>query len=77
MFFALPVTAVVVAFTVPDPLWRWGSGAVGLVAGAGTLWFGQAWEEESRYTGLIQRLPLVVGLGRLGAFLAAGALDAP
>lgn len=77
VFFTLPVTAVGVALTVQEPLWRWGSGAVGLVAGAGTLWFGQAWEEESRYTGLIQRLPLVVGLGWLGAFLATGALGAP
>lgn len=77
VLFSLPVVALLAAFVLEDPLWRWGSGSAGVITLVGSLVFEQAWEQESRYTGLLQRVTLIVGLGRLGALLAGGALNIP
>ncbi|MEU3025763.1 DUF998 domain-containing protein [Nocardiopsis alba] len=76
VFFSLPAAALIAAFALQDPLWRWGSGVAGVIVGAGTLAFANAWEKEAPNAGLIQRVTLIVGLGWLGLLLGAGALGA-
>ncbi|MFV2176985.1 DUF998 domain-containing protein [Actinomadura sp. LOL_016] len=66
VFTSLPVAAFVAAFAVPDPVWKWYSGLTGAALAAGLAAFGQAWEDDSRYAGLVQRATIIVGWLWLG-----------
>ncbi|QFG24333.1 DUF998 domain-containing protein [Actinomadura sp. WMMB 499] len=73
VFTSLPVAAFAAAFAVPDPGWKWYSGLTGAALLAGFFAFGQAWETDSRYAGLVQRAVIIVGwlwLGMLFAYAA-------
>ncbi|RKS04834.1 uncharacterized protein DUF998 [Nocardiopsis sp. Huas11] len=72
VFLLLPGTPLVAAFTLGDPVWQWGSGIVGVAAAVGTGVFGQAWENDARYAGLVQRATILLGLVWLGALFAFG-----
>ncbi|MFI6483654.1 DUF998 domain-containing protein [Nonomuraea sp. NPDC050663] len=61
VFFSLPVTAAVAAFTLPEVVWK----AVSAVAAIGLTFpcyaFGRAWENDSPRSGLIQRAFIIPG----------------
>lgn len=69
VFSALPVAALIAVFVLPS--WQWYSGLTCAGATAGFLTFGQAWENDSPYTGLIQRATIIVGWSWLGFVFAA------
>lgn len=74
VFTALPAAAFAAAFTVPDPVWKGYSALTGAALVAGLLAFGHAWENDSRYAGLVQRATIIVGwlwLGLLFGYAAA------
>lgn len=73
VFGAIPVCAAIAAFTLPDPLWGWSSGAIAIVSTLGFLWFGAAWEADAPRSGLIQRVTIITGWGWLGALFVATA----
>lgn len=66
-FIALPVAAFLAAATLEDAAWRWYSGLTGLVMMAGFVVFAWAWERDLPWTGLSQRIPILVGWSWLGA----------
>ncbi|MFD0900964.1 DUF998 domain-containing protein [Actinomadura sediminis] len=66
VFGSLPVAAVIAAFAVPDAAWKWYSGVTAALFAAGFAAFGQAWENDSRYAGLVQRATIIVGWLWLG-----------
>ncbi|MDE3721345.1 DUF998 domain-containing protein [Nocardiopsis sp. N85] len=73
VFLSLPVAAVIAAFAVPDLVWKWYSGLTGIVTLALFFAFGQAWENDSPRTGLLQRATIVVGWLWLGLLFAYAA----
>lgn len=73
VFVALPVAAAIATFTVEDPVWQWWSGLTAVASTAGFFAFGQAWENDSPRTGLIQKATMLPGWIWLGALLARGA----
>ncbi|GHC90447.1 hypothetical protein GCM10007079_36750 [Nocardiopsis terrae] len=74
VFTLLPGTALVAAFVLADPAWKWASGIVCAAAAVGAGVFGQAWENDSRYAGLVQRATILLGLVWLGVLFTHGAV---
>jgi hypothetical protein len=72
VFLLLPGTALVAAFALGDPTWRWGSGITAATSAVAGGAFGHLWERDSPYTGLVQRLTIVLSLTWLGFLFAYG-----
>jgi hypothetical protein len=73
VFTSLPGAAIIAVFTVPGAGWMWFSCLTAAALTVGFIVFGQAWENDSRYAGLIQRAVIVVGWAWLALlFLHAG-----
>ncbi|PRZ07686.1 uncharacterized protein DUF998 [Isoptericola sp. CG 20/1183] len=60
-FAAVPLAALAAAFALPEVWWKVYSGTTAALAGGGLLAFGQAWEEDSRRAGLLQKATIAVG----------------
>ena len=73
VFTSLPAAAIVAVFTVPGAGWIWFSGLTAVALTIGFVVFGQAWENDSRFAGLVQRMVITVGWVWLAVlFLHAG-----
>jgi hypothetical protein len=72
VFLLLPATPLMAAFALEDPVWTWGSGLVAAATAVCAVAFGRAWEEDHRYTGLVQRAAIILGLGWLGCLFVYG-----
>ncbi|QFG70074.1 DUF998 domain-containing protein [Ornithinimicrobium pratense] len=71
VFFALPVIAVVSAFTLPGTAWTVGAVLVLIVLMVALIAFQRAWEQDSPTTGTAQRAVLVPGLLWVAAVFAS------
>lgn len=72
VFLLLPLTPLIAVFALDDPLWKWGSGIVAAVTAVASGSFSTLWEKDSPYTGLAQRVAIILGLTWLGALFALG-----
>lgn len=72
VFLLLPGTALVAAFALGDPAWKWGSGIIAAATAVASGAFGHLWEQDSPYAGLVQRVTIVLGLTWLGFLFAHG-----
>lgn len=72
VFLLLPGAVIVAAFVLGEPAWKWGSGIVGTAVAVGSGAFGQLWEQDSPYAGLVQRATIVLSLTWLGLLFAYG-----
>ncbi|GAB2941147.1 DUF998 domain-containing protein [Micromonospora polyrhachis] len=70
VFAALPTAAIVAVFALDGEVWRWYSGFTAVAATLLFVGFGQAWEQDSPRTGLIQRVAIIVGWSWLGVLCA-------
>lgn len=68
VFSALPVASLIAVFVLPN--WQWYSGLTCAAATTGFLAFGQAWENDTPYTGLLQRATIIIGWSWLGFLFA-------
>ncbi|TDC87020.1 DUF998 domain-containing protein [Actinomadura sp. 7K507] len=66
VFGSLPIAAGIAVFAVPDTAWKWYSALTTAALAVGFGVFGQAWEQDSRYAGLVQRATILVGWLWLG-----------
>jgi hypothetical protein len=66
-FSALPAATFVAATSLEDTAWRWYSAITGVAFVAGIVVFARAWERDAPWTGLSQRIPIVLGWSWLGA----------
>ncbi|WP_106402006.1 DUF998 domain-containing protein [Actinocorallia populi] len=66
VFTSLPAAALIAAFSLEEPAWKWYSGLTSAAFTAGFLAFGHAWETDSAYAGLIQRVTIICGWAWLG-----------
>ncbi|TDC53505.1 DUF998 domain-containing protein [Actinomadura sp. KC345] len=67
VFGSLPIAAGFAVFAVPDAAWKWYSGLTAAALAVGFGVFGQAWEQDSAYAGLVQRVTIIVGWLWLGS----------
>ncbi|MEE2059742.1 DUF998 domain-containing protein [Rhodococcus artemisiae] len=61
VFTSLPAAAIVAVLTVPGAGWSWFSGLTAVALTIGFVVFGQAWEDDSRFAGLVQRMVITAG----------------
>ncbi len=72
VFVLLPLTPLIAVFTLGDPLWKLVSGVVAVTTAVASGAFGRLWEDDSPYTGLVQRVTIGLGLAWLGALFVYG-----
>ncbi|MGX6511160.1 DUF998 domain-containing protein [Rhodococcus sp. SJ-2] len=70
VFTSLPAAAIIAAFTVSGAAWTWFSGLTAGALSIGFVAFGQAWENDARLAGLVQRVVITVGWAWLALLFA-------
>lgn len=73
VFLLLPLTPLIAVFALASPSWMWASGIIAAATAVCSGAFGQLWERDSPYTGVVQRATIILGLSWLGALFLHGA----